>query len=74
MEYVLVKTAKQKLMLCCAAENGVKKVFWYIDNRFYKSAGPSEKIFFIPVAGSVKISCSDDKGRNSDIRIIVSYI
>jgi len=74
MEYVLVKTAKQKLMLGCAVENGVKKVFWYIDNRFYKAAGPSEKLFFSPPAGTVKISCSDDKGRNSDIRIIVSYI
>jgi penicillin-binding protein 1C len=74
MEYMLAKPAKQQLMLGCAAENGVKKVFWYIDNRFYKSSGPSEKLFFTPSAGNIKISCSDDKGRNSDIRIIVSYI
>lgn len=74
MEYVLMKSAKQELMLGCAAENGVKQVFWYINNRFYKAAGPSEKIFFVPRQGQVKVSCSDDKGRNSDIRITVSFI
>ena len=74
MEYVLMKSAKQELMLGCAAENGVKKVYWYINNRFYKAAGPSEKVFFVPGSGHVKVSCSDDKGRNSDIRILVSFI
>jgi penicillin-binding protein 1C len=74
MEYVLMKSAKQQLMLGCAAENGVKQVYWYINNRFYKAAGPSEKIFFIPGQGQVKVSCSDDKGRNSDIHITVSFI
>jgi len=73
MEYMLVKATKQQLMLGCSAENGVRKVFWYIDNRFYKAAGPSDNLFFTPPAGNVKISCSDDKGRNSDIRIVVSY-
>ena len=74
MEYVLMKSAKQELMLGCATENGVKKVYWYIDNRFYKAAAPLEKIFFSPRSGLVKVSCSDDKGRNSDIRITVSFI
>jgi penicillin-binding protein 1C len=33
-----------------------------------------EKIFFTPEAGAIKISCSDDKGRNHDIKIEVSYL
>jgi penicillin-binding protein 1C len=46
----------------------------YINNRFYKTAAPNEKIFFVPEAGLVKISCADDKGRNRDIRITVTMV
>ena len=33
-----------------------------------------EKQFFVPEEGPVKISCTDDKGRNRDIRITVKYV
>ena len=33
-----------------------------------------EKQFFIPDEGPVKISCTDDKGRNRDIKITVKYV
>src|SRR4030095_9205817 len=69
MQYILEKNEGQQLMLTCNADNEVKTVFWYINNRFYASAGVHEKIFFTPEAGNVKISCSDDKGRNSDVKI-----
>ena len=51
----------------------VSVVFWYLNDRFYKKGKPDEKIFFTPEAGALKISCSDDKGRNSDIRITIRY-
>ncbi len=73
-EYLLIHGRKQELMLSCNAENGVGKIYWYLNDKFYKAAGPSEKIFFAPEAGNYKISCSDDRGRNSDIRVKVTFI
>lgn len=71
-EYILEKGQDQQLMLSCNADNEVKTVYWYINDRFYKSGTSNEKIFFIPEAGLLKISCSDDKGRNTNIVIKVS--
>jgi len=72
-EYLLLYGKKQQLMLACNAENGVKSVYWYLNNHFYKKALPSEKVFFTPLPGNYKISCSDDRGRTSDIRLKISY-
>ncbi|MHC1775518.1 MAG: penicillin-binding protein 1C [Lentimicrobium sp.] len=73
-EYLLIHGRKQELMLACNAENGVGKVYWYLNDKFYKAAAPSEKVFFRPDAGSYKISCSDDRGRNSDVWVKVTFI
>ncbi len=69
-EYIL-DSESAELMLSCQADNEVKKVYWYINDQLYTSAGATEKVFFKPGSGLVKISCSDDKGRNSDIQIKV---
>ena len=74
LEYLLEKDEEQQLQLTCHADNEVKTVYWYINNRFYATAGAHEKVFFTPEAGTVKISCTDDKGRNSDISIVVQYL
>ncbi|HPT02807.1 MAG TPA: penicillin-binding protein 1C [Bacteroidales bacterium] len=71
-EYIIYDGSKQQLLLTCAAGADVNKVYWYINDKFYKQAAPSEKVFFTPEPGKIKISCSDDKARNSDIRITVS--
>jgi len=60
-----------ELMLTCQADNEVNKVYWYINDKYYKDAHAGDKVFFIPESGAIKISCSDDKGRNSDIWIRV---
>lgn len=73
-EYFISKKNPEPLQLTCNAGNDVGKVFWYINNRFYKSAEVKTKQFFIPEEGPVKISCTDDKGRNRDIWIRVKYI
>ena len=73
-EYLLIYGRHQQLMLTCNAENGVNKVYWYLNDKFFQSANPSEKVFFTPDAGHYKISCSDDRGRNSDLFIRVSFI
>lgn len=73
-EYFVRAEEKQQLQLACQAENDVREVFWYVNDKLLKKAGPTEALFFTPVPGRIKLSCSDDKGRNSDIWITVKRL
>ncbi len=73
-EYFISKTEPEKLQLSCDVTSDVKTVYWYINNQFYQQAGAHERLFFTPAEGQVKISCSDDKGRNSDTWITVRWV
>jgi len=73
-EYLISKKDPEPLQLIAKTSNDVSKVYWYINNKFYKSSNAGEKQFFVPDAGPVKISCTDDKGRNRDIKITVKYV
>ncbi|MEA5259739.1 penicillin-binding protein 1C [Arcicella aquatica] len=72
-EYFLAKNENQKLMLNCQVGNEVKTVYWYINDKLLQKASPNAEVFFTPQAGKIKISCSDDKGRNADIYVKVIY-
>jgi penicillin-binding protein 1C len=73
-EYLINKKDPEPLQLISKTANDVSKVYWYINNKFYKSSNAGEKQFFIPEEGPVTISCTDDKGRNRNIRITVKYV
>lgn len=73
-EYYISKKAPEPLQLAANTANDVTNVYWYINNHFYKTASAGEKLYFLPAEGPVKISCTDDKGRNRDIRIKVNYV
>jgi penicillin-binding protein 1C len=73
-EYLINKKNPEPLQLVCKTANDVSKIYWYINNKFYKSCNTGEKQFFIPEEGPVKISCTDDKGRNRDIQITIKYV
>jgi penicillin-binding protein 1C len=73
-EYLVDVNDSMQIMLGCNAANDVSTVYWYINNKFYRSAPANENLFFQPPEGKVYISCSDDKGRNSDITISVRFI
>ncbi|MFT3845141.1 MAG: penicillin-binding protein 1C [Lacibacter sp.] len=73
-EYLISKKNPEPLQLICETTNDVSKVYWYINNKFYKAAETGTKQFFVPQEGTVKISCTDDKGRNRDIKINVRYV
>jgi len=73
-EYLISKKDKEPIQLVCKTAGDVNKVYWYVNNKFYKSGNAGEKQFFIPDEGPVKISCTDDKGRNRDIWIKVTYV
>jgi len=73
-EYLIDRKYPEPLQLSCNTGSDVTKVYWYINDQFYKTATASAKIFFTPPEGPVKISCTDDKGRNRDIWIRVKFI
>ena len=73
-EYFISRKNPEPLQLSASTGAEVNKLYWYINDRFYKAAAAKEKLFFVPAEGPVKISCTDDKGRNRNIRISVKYI
>lgn len=73
-EYLISKKHPEPLQLICETGNDVSRVYWYINNQFYKAADAGSKQFFTPTEGAVKISCTDDKGRNRDVKIVVKYV
>jgi len=62
------------LQLSCTAANDVHKVFWYINDQFYATTKANEKLFFSAQSVNMKVSCTDDKGRNTNIEIKVKFI
>jgi len=73
-EYMINKKDREPLQLTCKTSNDVTRVYWYINNKFYKAGAAGQKQFFVPEEGPIKISCTDDKGRNRDIWITVKYV
>ena len=73
-EYLLSKKNPEAIQLATNTGNDVSKVYWYINNQFYKASDAKTRQFFIPEEGPVKISCTDDKGRNRDVWIQVKYV
>ena len=73
-EYFIDKTHPEPLQLMASVPADVSKVYWYINDRFYKAAARGEKQFFVPDEGPVKIGCSDDKGRSKTIRVSVRRV
>lgn len=73
-EYFINKKDPQPLELLAFAGSDVTDLYWYINDQFYKKTKAGEKQFFIPEEGQIKISCTDDKGRNRNIKIVVKYV
>ena len=73
-EYLINRKDPEPLLLRCRVTNDVAKVYWYINDKFYRSGEARGKEFFVPDEGPVKISCTDDKGRNRNVWIRVKYV
>jgi penicillin-binding protein 1C len=73
-EYFMEKKSPEPLQLMAQTSSDVSKIYWYINDQFYKVCNRGEKQFFMPEEGPVKITCSDDKGRSRTIAIRVKYI
>ena len=74
MTYLITDKQKQPLQLGCTTSNDVEMVYWYVNDKFLGSTKRSEKLNFIPSGQEIKISCTDDKGRNADIVVKVKFV
>ncbi len=72
--YWITNKNEQKLVLQASVANDVDKVFWYVNDVFIGSCAPAEKLSFTPTTTKVKVSCTDDKGRNTDVEIAIKFI
>jgi len=73
-EYLINRKDPEPLQLRCRAGNDVAKVYWYINDKFYKTSEAAGRQYFVPGEGPVKVSCTDDKGRNRNVWIRVKYV
>lgn len=72
-EFFLSKTGNQQLALRGQVPNGVGAVFWYVNDRLLRKAGPGETVFFRPQPGKVRIACVDDQGRKAAVGVVVRW-
>ncbi|GAB4001111.1 penicillin-binding protein 1C [Spirosoma daeguense] len=70
-EYFINPKQPAEMELGCQAANDVQTVYWYLNDKLYRKASPSQTVFFRPQPGTLKISCADDKGRHSDLRVLI---
>lgn len=73
-EYIVEKEELKNFELSANVASDVEIIFWYVNDRFIGKCNAADKLFFTPSAGKYKISCTDDKGRNSDIKIEVRFL
>ncbi|WP_088843413.1 penicillin-binding protein 1C [Hymenobacter gelipurpurascens] len=73
-EYVLNRHEKQQLLLSCTTDNEVRQVSWYVNDQFLRTAAVTERVFVRPTPGTLKISCADDHGRNTDVLVTVTEL
>ncbi|WP_461115733.1 penicillin-binding protein 1C [Spirosoma jeollabukense] len=70
-DYFINAKHPAEMELGCLAANDVQTVFWYLNDKLYRRAKPTEAVFFQPRPGTLKVSCADDKGRSSNIRLVI---
>ena len=73
-EYVLDPHEHPQLLLSCTTDAEVRQVYWYVNDQFLRAAPATERVFFRPTPGPLKISCADDHGRNVDVRVLVTAL
>ncbi|GAB2550750.1 penicillin-binding protein 1C [Spirosoma aerophilum] len=70
-DYYIDPKQTTQMALGCQAANDVQTVFWYLNDKLYRRAKPTEAVFFTPRPGALKVSCADDKGRSRDIHVVI---
>ena len=71
-QYYIEKGKEQKILLQAASDPNVEYHYWFINDMFYKKCTPNEKIFYDAEEGTIKLTCMDDKGRETTISFTVN--
>lgn len=71
--YYISKEHPEELVFKSQASANASELFWYVNDVFIGSSEKNKPIVYLPPAGTLKISCSDNLGRNSDVFIEVVY-
>lgn len=69
-EYFIEIGSGEGLSLKGGFDNDVFKTYWFINGKFFASIQKSSSTIWIPEeSGNYKISCVDDKGRSSEVKV-----
>ncbi|WP_461099804.1 penicillin-binding protein 1C [Spirosoma luteolum] len=70
-EYYIRPGAGTTLQLTCQAANDVQTVYWYMNDRLYKRASPTDAVSFAPRPGPLTVVCTDDRGRHRKLQVMI---
>jgi penicillin-binding protein 1C len=73
MLYYLV-SSRQRLPLQAGSGVDVREHRWYLDERYLGRGRPGEKLFVALPEGHHRVSCMDDRGRISSVRVEVRFV
>ena len=71
-EYFTEKGNEEEILLQAASDPNVKTHYWFVNDQFYKKCLPAEKVFLKAKEGKLKITCMDDRGRETTVKVKVS--
>jgi len=72
-EYLIDRSDNAEIKLSAETAPDVNRLYWYVNDRLVGTSKPGEDFFTKIDPGRIKISCTDDRGRNSDITFTVSF-
>ncbi|HSB94648.1 MAG TPA: penicillin-binding protein 1C [Flavitalea sp.] len=70
-EFLISRSSPEPLLLSCRSADNHTSIYWYINDQFYKTGN---RVFYQPMAGPLKISCTDDKGRIRSVSVSVKMV
>jgi len=70
-EYFIEKGNEEEILLQAASNPNVKTHYWFVNDKFYKKSSPEEKTFLHITEGNIKITCMDDRGRETSVVVKV---
>jgi len=73
MTYYLA-SEKQRLALRASSGQDVSDHYWYVDHAFKGKRTPGETLFLSVPGGEHVVTCMDNKGRLSSVRIRVQQM
>lgn len=74
ISYLIDPEDNTELMLYSHTAADVQNIYWYLNETFYATAAAGERLFFSPSPGENLITCVDDRGRKSEVKIKVEFL